>query len=264
MVYYILIFTVVAIFLRYLLHWKGMDLTEIYQNKPIYFGHRGDRNNFPENTIASFRSTIECGLNAVELDVMLTKDDRLICSHNFDLGKQTNGTGFVDDTTYHDLTKIKTGKKFDKTKQQPIPLLTEAINSLPENVLINIEIKTKKIFDFEAAKLVVRLIKANKIPQKIIISSFNPLVVRFVKIMSKSTPTGYIFEERKYFKGVYIARPDCLNPDIELLADKYFHFCKRRNMRINVWAVNSVADRNLLIDKNVDGIITDNPQLAQN
>ena len=246
-----------------MLYWKGMDLSEIYQDKPIYFGHRGDRNKFPENTIASFHSAIKRGLKAIELDVMLTKDKKLICSHNFDLEQETTGTGFVDETTYHDLSMIKTGKQFEKAKQQPIPLLTEAINSLPKDILINIEIKTIKIFDFKAAKMVVRLIKANKIPQKIIVSSFNPFVVRLVKILSKSTPTGYIFEERKYFKGVYIARPDCLNPDLELLSEKDFHFCRKRNMRINVWTVNSIEYRNMLIDKNLDGIITDNPRLAQ-
>ena len=93
-----IVITAVLIFLtiRYLAFWQGMDLTDIYRGKPIFFGHRGNRNNFPENTIASYRSAIKNGLNAIELDIMLTKDDWLVCSHNFDLERETSGTGFID------------------------------------------------------------------------------------------------------------------------------------------------------------------------
>ncbi|MEE8479023.1 MAG: glycerophosphodiester phosphodiesterase, partial [Candidatus Neomarinimicrobiota bacterium] len=80
--------------IRYITYWQGMDLTDLYRDKPIYFGHRGDRYNVPENTIASYRSAIKKGLNAIELDVILTKDHRLVCSHYFDLEHETNGTGF--------------------------------------------------------------------------------------------------------------------------------------------------------------------------
>ncbi|NHZ86524.1 MAG: hypothetical protein GWP19_11705 [Planctomycetia bacterium] len=249
--------------IRHITFWQGMDLDNIYRDKPIFFGHRGDRLNFPENTITSYRSALKKGLNAIELDVMLTKDDRLVCSHNFDLERETNGTGFIDEIDYIDLAKVKTGKQFSPAKQQPIPLLTDVLKSLPKTVLINIEIKSKNTFDLKAAIKVARLIKRGEIPQKVIVSSFNPLVVRMVKLISKSIPTGFIYEHARHFKGVFIAQPDCLQPEAEFITNKLLKFCKRRNIRVNAWTVNNVYARNWLIQKEIDGIITDNPSLAE-
>ena len=261
-----IVITAVLIFLtiRYITFWQGMDLTDIYRGKPIFFGHRGDSNNFPENTIASYRSAIKNGLNAIELDIMLTKDDRLVCSHNFDLERETNGTGFIDEIDYQDLEKVKTDRRLPTSKQEAIPLLLEVSASLPNTVLLNIEIKTKSTFDLKAAIKVAKLIKSGKIPQKVIVSSFNPLAVRIVKLISKTIPTGFIYEHAKHFMGVFIARPDSLYPETELITDKLIKFCRKRNMRINAWTVNNVNSRDWLISKNIDGIITDFPSLAKN
>ena len=264
MITFVIITVLVLLSIRYITVWRGMDLTDIYRDKPIYFGHRGDRLNFPENTIASYSSAIKKGLKAIELDVMLTKDDRLICSHNYDLERETNGKGFIDEIDYIDLSKVKTGRHFPLAKQEEIPLLMDVILSLPKTILINIEIKTKSTFDLKTAIKVARLVKKEEIPQKVILSSFNPLVIRMVKLISPSIPTGFIYSKAKHFRGIFIARPDCLHPEAELITDKLIQFCQKRNMRINTWTVNNEYARDRLISKNIDGIITDNSQLAVN
>ncbi len=264
MIPYFIIVLLILLTIRYIAFWQGLDLTVLYRDKPIFFGHRGDRNNFPENTIASYRSAINKGLNAIELDVMMTKDGRLVCSHNFDLERETNGKGFIDELGYQKLANIKTGRQFPIERQETIPLLKDVVKLLPKSVLINIEVKTKNTFDLKTAITIAQLIKKGEGPQNVIVSSFNPLAVRIVKLISKSIPTGYIFNKKNRFKGVFIARPDCLHPKVELITDTLFRFCKKRNLRINVWTVNNIYTRNWLIDKNIDGIITDNPQLVKN
>ncbi len=263
MIFIILFVAFVLLSIRHLFFWKGMDFSPRYSNKPIFFGHRGERNKAPENTIASYRSAIKNGLNAIELDVMMTKDEKLVCSHNFDLERETNGNGFIDDIDYKDLAKVKTGTRFTISKQEVVPLLLDVVKLLPKNILINIEIKTKSIFDLKVAIKVAKLIQNGKISQRVIVSSFNPLVPRIVKLVSKSIPTGFIYEQAKYFKGVFIAQPDSLHPEAEFITDKLVKFCKRRNMRINAWTVNNVYARDWLNSKNIDGIITDNPTLAE-
>ena len=254
----------VLLLIRYISTWKGIDLSFLYSERPIYFGHRGERDKAPENTIPSYRSAIKHGLNAIELDVMMTKDKKLVCSHNFDLDRETDGSGFIDEIYYADLTKIKTGIQFPTSEQESIPLLLDVIKSIPKNVLINIEVKTKSAFDLRATVKIATLIKNGKIPQRVIVSSFNPLALRIVKIILQSIPTGFIYEHTKHFKGVFIARPDALHPKVEFVTDKLIKFCKRRNMRINTWTVNNVYARDWLISKSIDGIITDNPTLAEN
>ena len=81
-------------------------------------------------------------------------------------------------------------------------------------------------------------------------------------MLCKNTPTGYIYEEAKMFKGVFVARSDCLHPDAEFIDKKLINFCRKRNMKINTWTVNNPYARNWLIEIGIDGIITDNPMLS--
>ena len=132
---------------------------------------------------------------------------------------------------------------------------------MPGNILLNIEIKSDSFFDLRAAKELIKIIKTNKIKQQLIVSSFNPLVVRYIKIMTTDMPTGYIYEFAKHFKGVFLARPDCLHPEAEFIDNELIRFCQKRKMNINAWTVNNRYAKEWLISKGVQGIITDNPNI---
>ena len=71
--------------------------------------HRGMKIESPENTIESFKEAIKHGFKGVELDIILTKDGELICSHNYDLERETNGQGWIHKINLNELDKIKTG-----------------------------------------------------------------------------------------------------------------------------------------------------------
>ena len=66
-------------------------------------GHRGNADECPENTLASFRSAIELGVDLIELDVHLSEDGDLPVIHDHLLDRTTNGSGLVRDHTMHDL-----------------------------------------------------------------------------------------------------------------------------------------------------------------
>jgi glycerophosphoryl diester phosphodiesterase len=250
------------IFLWYSLFWKSADLSKIYKNKPIYFGHRGLRHYAPENTIGSYLKAIKEGLFALELDVRITKDNKLICSHNIDLERESLGSGFVDETHSKDISQTKTGRQFSEKEQETIPLFEKILETIPNHILLNIEIKSDSFYDIAAARELIKILKTKNIKQPIIVSSFNPLVVRYIKFKVKDVPTGYIYEYAKHFSGVFIARPDCLHPDAEFVDDDLLKFCQKRKMTINTWTVNNRDAAEWLINKGVQGIITDNPQIT--
>ena len=52
------------------------------QNNIKYFGHRGCRGIYPENTIEGFKNAIELGVDGIEWDVVVNKDHELIISHD--------------------------------------------------------------------------------------------------------------------------------------------------------------------------------------
>ena len=47
-------------------------------------GHRGDSSSAPENTILAFEQAVEVGIDFLETDISMTKDDELILFHDDD------------------------------------------------------------------------------------------------------------------------------------------------------------------------------------
>src|SRR5215212_7090658 len=72
-------------------------------------GHRGSCKDRPENTIAGVRRAAEAGADAAEVDVRTTKDGALVCLHDADLGRTTDGTGKVGEKTLAEVKQLDAG-----------------------------------------------------------------------------------------------------------------------------------------------------------
>src|SRR5438132_3836797 len=92
-------------------------------------GHRGNPDEFPENTLASFRSAIELGVDVIELDVHRSEDGGLPVIHDHLLDRTTNGSGLVRDHTMAELKRFDAGRWKDPRSEG------ERITSL-EDVLV--------------------------------------------------------------------------------------------------------------------------------
>ena len=66
-------------------YWSVNDRDKHHDINPIYYSHRGLKINSPENTIGAFKDALDAGFNWIELDIISTRDNKIICSHNFDL-----------------------------------------------------------------------------------------------------------------------------------------------------------------------------------
>jgi glycerophosphoryl diester phosphodiesterase len=128
---------------------------------------------------------------------------------------------------------------------------------LQDQQKINIEIKTSKWLDFKTARLVAKNLKERNLESRAMISAFNPLTLCFIKIFFSSILTGYIVKKKFMIPFIYIAKPDFLHPISNLVTDRLLRFAKRKGLRVNVWTVNTKPAIDWLIQKEVDGIITD-------
>lgn len=110
---------------------------------PQIIGHRGACGYAPENTLESIRTAADMGVEWVEFDVKLTKDDVPILFHDDTLDRTTNGAGNVADTYYDDIQALEAGSWYaDSFTGIKIPTLEEAIEVLVEFDLgANVEIK---------------------------------------------------------------------------------------------------------------------------
>ncbi|MFQ5885369.1 MAG: glycerophosphodiester phosphodiesterase [Thermoplasmata archaeon] len=85
--------------------------------KPIVIGHRGAPVEAPENTILSFQRAIQVGADMIELDVRETADGHLICLHDEDVSRTTDGDGTVSELTLVEVKSLNAGNG------EKIPLL---------------------------------------------------------------------------------------------------------------------------------------------
>lgn len=244
--------------IKHLFFWSAAEHGEHYFKKPVFFAHRGLLHMAPENSRSAFQAAIDKGFNAVEYDIVGTMDGEIVCSHNFDLERKTDGKGWIADLNWDKVRRIKTGPA---DRRVPITRFEEALCLFPDNILQNIEVKTSNIFDIRTALKAVYLIKKHRKEKNVIISSFNPFTILAVRIKAPEIRTGFILETMDYFNMINWVHPDFLHPAIEILSDNLIKFARDRNMGLNVWTVNNKKAIQYLLDRRIDGVITDRHEL---
>lgn len=98
-------------------------------------GHRGAAGLAPENTLASFSQAVRLGVDAVELDVHLSADERLVVIHDDRVDRTTDGNGQVAATTLAALRMLDAGGG------ERVPTLDEVLEAVPMRIAVNIELK---------------------------------------------------------------------------------------------------------------------------
>src|SRR2546429_9040441 len=91
-------------------------------------GHRGNPDEYPENTLASFRSAIELGVDVIECDVHRSEDGALPVIHDPLVDRTTDGSGLVRDFSMAELKRFDAGSwKDSKFAGERIPSLDEVL-----------------------------------------------------------------------------------------------------------------------------------------
>lgn len=98
-------------------------------------GHRGARHEAPENTLAGIEVGLRAGCEAIEIDVHLSADGKLVVIHDDTVDRTTNGTGAVIEQTFADLRALDAGDG------QQIPTLAEVLDAVRGKAELFVEIK---------------------------------------------------------------------------------------------------------------------------
>ncbi len=159
--------------------------------KILILGHRGFKQKYPENTVLSFLEAVMHGADGIELDVWLTKDEKLVIAHDEDFKRVADVARKIKDSTLADLKKIDLGMG------QNVPTLSEIFDSMPEKTLINVEIK-----DIDIVEKVIALIEKYRIEDRIMVSSFNIDALRKVREINKNIILGLLIEDEKIIPRV--------------------------------------------------------------
>jgi glycerophosphoryl diester phosphodiesterase len=158
---------------------------------PLLGAHRGNAAEFPENTLAAFRSAIELGVDLIECDVHLTADQRLAVIHDHQLDRTTNGRGLVRDRTLTDLQALDAGSwKHPRFRGERIPELREVLGLARGKVGVAIEIKNHPIAYPGLEPILVEAVQAAGMTDQVIVISFDPGAIRRVHDLDAHLLTG--------------------------------------------------------------------------
>ena len=232
---------------------------------PAVIAHRGFKAKAPENTMVAFRKALALEIDAIELDVHLSKDKRVVVIHDETLQRTTNGNGLVKDFTYNELKKLDAGSWFSaEFKGEKIPVLEEVFDLLKDSKkILNIELKNSIIEYEDIERMVIDMISKYGFQERIIISSFNHYSLRKVKAIKPEIRTAILCNNITFEPLEYLKKYKANDIHINALAlnKGLLNCCKINGIKLRCFTVNSESDMKKLLQIGVDGIITDYPDI---
>ena len=235
---------------------------------PFVIAHRGLSGKAPENTLASFSLAVATpGIAMIELDVRLSKDERVIVLHDRTLQRTTTGNGRARDYAFDELRLLDAGSWFDpRYHAERIPLLSEILQLARGRCWLNIELKSSLLFREPKELLeqrVLDVVDEAGMADQVLYSSFDHGLMRTLKRIRPSAHTGVIYNlyrdlarapsalAERAGASVFVCAKHELKP--WMVADVH-----RRGIALYVYTLNSVADLAKIISLGIDGIISDN------
>ncbi|MGZ3743648.1 MAG: glycerophosphodiester phosphodiesterase [Pseudobdellovibrionaceae bacterium] len=257
-------------------------------------GHRGARWVRPENTLPAFEYALQAGVDTVELDMLVTKDGQVVVHHDPTLnpdncldpqGKRIPEGISIRSLTLKELKAYDCGSlvnpRFPQQVVQPktsIPTLEEVFeyvqkSKLPsaKKVLFNIETKSDESHPEyspspeEFVKLVLPIVKKHKLMGRVTLESFDARTLKVARKLEPHLPLSLLIEYRPKEAGALAKllkenQAQIISPNYEWLTEQDVADIHKAGGRVIPWTPNTKKDWQSLIEKGVDGLITDNPK----
>ena len=260
----------------------------VFAQEVNYFGHRGCRGILPENSIESFKKAIELGVDGVELDVVVNKDGQLVISHEpyfkCEFCLDSTGNNITAEKLYNiyhlsqeEILKFDCGSignpKFPNQKKIKTskPLLQEFFSEVDlKGKTLLLEVKSEKKeygisqpepTDF--AKLVIKETAPFQTNSHILFMSFDAQILEEIHKIDPQLNLIYLTykpaKSAKSFLKEISFNPYGLGMYYPTISKRKVHQLKKKGIYTFAWTVNDNQLSNKLIDKGVNGIITDYP-----
>lgn len=222
--------------------------------------HRGawKNTNTPQNSIASLQEAIKAGYWGSEFDVCLTKDNVLVVNHDYDYQGVDIAT-----TDYSEIRKLKL------SNGEPLPTAEEYMREgiKQKKTKMVFEIKPSKLGkerSIKSAELAYKLVKDLKALKNTVFISFSYDVCLKLRELDKNVRIQYLTGDKT---PEALFKEGIREIDYNLNALKnnpsYISEAKAKKMKVNVWTVNDKGSMEYFIDKKVDYITTDEPELLK-
>ncbi|MHA1726209.1 MAG: glycerophosphodiester phosphodiesterase [Promethearchaeota archaeon] len=223
----------------------------------LVIGHKGASKICPENTLKAFKKAIELNADYIEFDVHLSKDKKIVVSHDPDIQRITGQPGLIKEMTLSEL------KRYDFGEGQRIPTLEEVIEITKNKIGLQIEIKARGM-----EKLLVDILKKEDLLDTTIVSCFiHSKLLKIQKLepnlrLAALEPAivGREVLASDYERIVANARKNnffAIHPEYSLITKDFIKLSHQNGLRVHTWTVNDKEIMIKFVNMGIDGIITD-------
>ena len=234
---------------------------------PIALAHRGGALDGRENSMAAFDDAVALGYRYLETDVQVTVDGVLVAFHDPHLDRVTDRTGAIAELPWSEVSRARIGGT------EPIPRLDELFASYP-GIRWNLDLKVDRV----VAPMISRLGSDRRLLERICLGAFSDVrldAVRRALGARACTSAGPLEVRRLRFASMF-GRPldqvrlaaDCLqiplrHGRVPLVEPVFLAAARRRGLPVHVWTINDVPTMEALLDRGVQGVVTDHTRLLR-
>ena len=252
--------------------------------KLLVIAHQGGEHLAPSSTLEAFRNAQELGVDVIEFDIHMTKDEYLVAIHDPTVDRTTSGTGVVNEMTLEEVQSLDAGMYFKdldgdysyRGQGVYIPTVEEIFEEIP-HMYWNVEIKDTNdptLYRTIAEKL-WDAIQQHKLEEQVLFAAFDQEIIDIVLDVTngealvsggRGEVTKFVILHKLFLNGLYRPQVNALqipteDSRINLKDQKLIRGARKKGMEVHYWTINDPETMQELIDLGADGIITDRPDL---
>jgi len=245
-----------------------------YQPKPLpgtppyVVAHRGISAKVPENTLASFeKAASTSGIDMIELDVRLTKDEEVIVLHDRTLQRTSTGNGPARNYSLEEIRRLDAGSWFHKMfAKQQIPTLAEVFRQIGSRLWVDVEIKSDRLHREPIGLLeekVLDVVHQCGMDDRVLFSSFDHKILANIKRIKSSAVTGVLFDFLHDFGHLSSKLAERVGAKVFVCATRELNRqmlddAHKKDIAVYVYTLNSVQGAQRMLTYGVDGILSNN------
>lgn len=242
--------------------------------------HRGGSALAPENTLAAFRNALSLpAVDAIELDVHMSRDGHAIVFHDSTIEKRTNGAGNILDLDFSYLRSLNAAAHFPGGWKEPqqIPTLREVLDLAKGHVQVYIEIKQSKrngVYERypNIVETVIEEVRSVDMLDQVLIISFDWTVLPQIKSLEPALQTGALVSKDVWNHRAGNALADLtamakalecnwINMDRKLFTENMPQTIHARGFKLGIWTVNALEEMQRFAAAGADSLTSDRPDL---
>jgi glycerophosphoryl diester phosphodiesterase len=217
---------------------------------PKIMGHRGAKAYEPENTLRSIRRALDLGVQAVEIDIHLSRDGHLVVIHDATVDRTTNGKGRVADLSWEELRHLDAGMG------ERLPSLEEVVDTVRGQAHLFVELK-----DPQAVESLAAFFSAQDLFTEAHVISFWHPALKQLRRLEPQIHTGVLFVgcpvDPPALARAADARALVLN--YQYVTPALVQAARQAGLTIAVWNIDDVADFIPLLPLDLDYIGSNAP-----